>query len=283
MVSRYSIIQYVPDPIADERINIGVVVFNEDAVQTRFLTNWERVRLFGMEDIYFLKDFAHRLHKAALDDLIFPGDEHSKIPNHERLRAIAQGWMNSIQFTEPRASLDTLDSLLEDSVNTYLREPLVELKPKTRDRQAAATVVKSKTREALKKKFGDKAKDLLKSDFEISGSSTKNKFDVVVANGKPYFAAHGISFEVVVPDSVKESVLWRISDVKKLQPNLAMPTAGYAYAIVVLPPKEESDNYQQHQNAYQQTTATYKKLGADVFDENEIEPWVSQKLEYVTV
>lgn len=283
MVSRYSIIQYVPDPIADERINIGVVVFNEDAVQTRFLTNWERVRLFGMEDIYFLKDFAHRLHKAALDDLMFPGDEHSKIPNHERLRAIAQGWMNSIQFTEPRGSLDTLDSLLEDSVNTYLREPLVELKPKTRvgvarrrHRQAAATVVKSKTREVLKKKFGDKAKDLLKTDYEILGSSTKNKFDVVVANGKPYFAAHGISFEVVVPDSVKESVLWRISDVKKLQPNLAI-------AIVVLPPKEETDNYQQHQNAYQQTTATYKELGADVVDENEIEPWVSQKLKYVTI
>ncbi|MDF5731018.1 MAG: DUF3037 domain-containing protein [Rhizonema sp. PD38] len=129
MINRYSIIQYVPDPIADERINIGVVVFNEDAVQTRFLTNWERVRLFGMEDIYFLKDFADRLHKAALDNLMFSGDEHSKIPNHERLRAIAQGWMNSIQFTEPRGSLDTLDSLLEDTVNTYLREPLVELKP----------------------------------------------------------------------------------------------------------------------------------------------------------
>ena len=55
MVSRYSIIQYVPNPIADERINIGVVAFNEDAVRTHFLSNWERVRYFGMEDTEFLK------------------------------------------------------------------------------------------------------------------------------------------------------------------------------------------------------------------------------------
>ncbi|MBD2774779.1 DUF3037 domain-containing protein [Iningainema tapete] len=93
MVSRYSIIQYVPDPIADERINIGVVVFNEDAVKSRFLTNWERVRLFGMEDIDFLKDFADRVQKAALDDILFPGDEHSKIPNHER-RSSDRTWMD---------------------------------------------------------------------------------------------------------------------------------------------------------------------------------------------
>ncbi len=276
MVSRYSIIQYVPNPIADERINIGVVAFNEDAVRTHFLSNWERVRYFGMEDTEFLKNFAHRIQKAAESGLLFPGDEHNTIPSHERLSKIAKGWMNSIQLTEPRGSLDTLDSLLEDLVNTYLYEPLVELKPKTRDRQAAATLVRSKTREVLKKQFGDKAKDLLKSDYEIPGSSTNNKFDVVVANGKPYFAAHGISFEVLVPDYVKESVLWRISDVKRLK-------SDFALAIVALPPKEETSNYQQHENAYRQIIKTYKELGADVVDENEIEPWVSFQLKHITI
>lgn len=36
MVSRYSVIQYVPDPIADERMNVGVVVFNDDTVLCTF-------------------------------------------------------------------------------------------------------------------------------------------------------------------------------------------------------------------------------------------------------
>ncbi|MGL4618228.1 MAG: DUF3037 domain-containing protein [Chroococcidiopsis sp.] len=31
MASRYSIVQYVPNPITDERINIGVVAFDDTA------------------------------------------------------------------------------------------------------------------------------------------------------------------------------------------------------------------------------------------------------------
>jgi len=52
MVSRYSIVQYVPNPIADQRINIGVLAFDDNRVCVRFLSNWERVKRFGMEDIH---------------------------------------------------------------------------------------------------------------------------------------------------------------------------------------------------------------------------------------
>jgi hypothetical protein len=52
MTSWYSVIQYVPDPIAGELINIGLLVSDEQEVQVHFLQNWERVRCFGMsEDI----------------------------------------------------------------------------------------------------------------------------------------------------------------------------------------------------------------------------------------
>ena len=30
MSSYYSVVRYVPDPVADERINVGVVVFGSD-------------------------------------------------------------------------------------------------------------------------------------------------------------------------------------------------------------------------------------------------------------
>jgi Protein of unknown function (DUF3037) len=50
MVSRYSVIRYVPNPSADERINIGVLVSDEQEVRVRFLQNWERVRCFGMSE-----------------------------------------------------------------------------------------------------------------------------------------------------------------------------------------------------------------------------------------
>ncbi|MBD2567468.1 DUF3037 domain-containing protein [Anabaena lutea] len=273
MASRYSVIQYVPDPIADERINIGVLAFDNNAVKIHFVKNWERVRHFGMEEIGFLKDFAHRMENGAKEGLLFPGDKLNGVSNQERLLKIAQGWMNSIQFTEPRGSLNTVDKLLQDIANTYLREPQLEsnLKFKARDRQASARLIKSKTREILKQKFGDKSRDLLKH-HEICGKHTNNKFDVVVANGKPYFAAHGISFEVDVPDSLKGEVCWRISDVKNSKPN-------FPIAIFVLPPKVEQHNYQQIQKAYQKNIATYQELGADILQENDVKPWVNKQIE----
>ncbi|MEM9544071.1 MAG: DUF3037 domain-containing protein [Cyanobacteria bacterium P01_E01_bin.42] len=76
MASRYSIIQYVPDPIAEERINIGVLVFDRQNVKVHFLSNWKRVRYFGrQEDIRTLKSFAERMQKSAEQGLLFPGDK----------------------------------------------------------------------------------------------------------------------------------------------------------------------------------------------------------------
>ena len=123
MASKYSIVQYVPNPIADERINIGVVAFDQDKVGVRFLHNWERVEHFGMENIDFLKDFAQRMQEAASLGLLFPGDRDDDTPKHERLKKVARGWMNSVQFTEPRGSLESVDSLLEDIAETYLIPP----------------------------------------------------------------------------------------------------------------------------------------------------------------
>ena len=122
MASKYSVVQYVPNPIADERINIGVVAFNENEVRVQFLKNWERVRHFGMEDISFLKDFAQRMSKAAESGFIFPGDNR-EASYQERLNQLTRNWLNSIQFTQPRASLENVDSLLEDIVANYLIEP----------------------------------------------------------------------------------------------------------------------------------------------------------------
>lgn len=123
MSSHYSIIQYVPNPIADERINFGVLVFDEHSVRTRFLQNWGRVRSFGKpESIDFLKDFADKMEAAAKDGLLFPGEVLGKVPRCERMTKIARDWMNSIQITEPRGSLLGVDELLEDTVKLFLVE-----------------------------------------------------------------------------------------------------------------------------------------------------------------
>ena len=123
MASYYSIIQYVPNPIANERINIGVIIFDEKEIKVKFLKNWNRVKNFCMGDITFLRDFESQMQKAVSQGLLFPGDSLLDQPRQERLQRVSESWMNSVQFTEPNFSLKPVDKLLEDSIKKYLIEP----------------------------------------------------------------------------------------------------------------------------------------------------------------
>lgn len=123
MASYYSIIQYVPNPIANERINIGVIIFDDKEIKVKFLKNWNRVKNFCMGDITFLRDFESQMQNAVSQGLLFPGDSLLDQPRQERLQRVSESWMNSVQFTEPNFSLKPVDKLLEDSIKKYLIEP----------------------------------------------------------------------------------------------------------------------------------------------------------------
>lgn len=277
MVSRYSIIQYVPDPIADERINIGAIAFDDSRVQVHFLSRWERVSSFApVADVSFLRDFARQMDQVSEEGLLFPGDRPNGLSKLERLTQLSQGWMNSIQFTEPRGSLADLDTLLANIVKSYLVEPTPKPK-KLRDRQAAAQVAKTQIRTALKRMYDpDKAKELFRNNFPLPGSHKKHKFDVTVANGRPFFAAHGVSFEVQTPEQTLDSLAFMIIDVKESNPDFPL-------AVVALPPTANSLEPKRLQDTYHKTVATYQELGATVITENEVETWASAQLQQVEI
>jgi hypothetical protein len=111
MVCYYTIVQYYPDPIADERINIGLMVFGHDQVRSRFLRDWHRVVQFGKEDISFLHDFVQRAEtwdEATLKDCIIR-------------------WDRSIQFRQPLPSSLEPEDLLDEMARLFLREPRVSV------------------------------------------------------------------------------------------------------------------------------------------------------------
>ena len=60
MTSFYSVVQFVPDPIIDERLNIGVVVFGNGIVRTRFIDNWKQVTAILPAYADFIRDFTSR-------------------------------------------------------------------------------------------------------------------------------------------------------------------------------------------------------------------------------
>ena len=142
-----------------------------------------------------------------------------------------------------------------------------------RDRQAAKKIVATSVRDVLKQRLGKRASEFLKKDAQaiVKGLSDSHKFDVSVANGRPYLAAHGVSFEVLTHKETLDALSWWIKDVKELN-------RSFPLAVVTLPPKAEFPNYSQLREAYDNTRITYNKLGATVLEEKEVSAWTNQIL-----
>jgi len=107
MVCYYTIVRYYPDPITDERINIGVIVFGDGKVRSRFVRDWHRVEQFGGEDISYLHEFAQRV----------------KGWDETTLKDCIGRWNRSIQFRKPSPSLRTPEKLLDEETRLFLHEP----------------------------------------------------------------------------------------------------------------------------------------------------------------
>ncbi len=275
MGSRYSIIQYVPDPIANERINIGVVAFDDQTVTVRFLQDWKRVRDFGKaQDIKGLQDFATRMQGASEQGLLYPGDEDNGQARHERLKVIIRDWRNSLQFTELHGALLSPQELIDRVAADVLIEPQT-IGLKRRDRQAAARAVRQVFHQTCAQRLGKSVtKELVKDDYLLEGRHKSHRLDVALANGKPYLAAHSISFEVHPPDVVMDALAFMITEIKAVQNRLPM-------AIVALPPIAGLKDNQAIQDNYQKMTRAYTEMGADVLNESEIEPWLTKQLDHL--
>ena len=137
--SYYSVIQYVPNPIADERINIGVIAFDDRTVLVHFLKNWNRVRNFGGEDIGFLLEFAKRMEESAKSGLLFPGDAENGIPRCvprcDRFQAYPVEDQDFINFTKPRSSSLNVEVLFQETIKILL----VDIYEKKEDRADAGS------------------------------------------------------------------------------------------------------------------------------------------------
>jgi len=273
MVSRYSIIQYVPDPIAGERINFGVIAFDDEQIQVRFLENWKRVHCFSQENIDFLKDFAHRMEGAINNGLMVPGEESSDLTHQERLLKISQDWQNSIQITSPRKSLGEVELVADQISGLFLKEPLPEVKSTLRDRQAAAKITKVMVRHVLKKRFNPNlVSNLLNQINKLPGKRESHQFDATVMNGRPYLAVQGISFEILPPKTTTEAISWMISDVRDR--NTEVPLG-----VLVLPPIPNTEKYDDLFDLYKRKTVLYEELGATILGEQGLSDWTDRQIE----
>ena len=113
---------------------------------------------------------------------------------------------------------------------------------------------------------GPEAGNLIKRQHGIQGKIDEHLFDVVVANGRPFFAAQGLSFEKSFTRTTQKDVdatAWAIDDVKKAHRHLPV-------AVLALAPKRYAP--------VERARKIFEALEADMISENQMDRWVKQTI-----
>ena len=182
MTTYYCVVQYLPRPESDEKINVGVIVFDDSEVQaTRFLRNWSRAKSFATKDIAFVR--------AAVEEL-------AQVEAAETIRTFSQTWNHSIQLTTPRASLSDAQTLLESVAGLMLVDtPPIE---RTHWRLQTARAARSEFERALTTLRGTGVvsnKSLrVETKVNVQGKVAEHEFDLSLQNGDILLAAQALSF-----------------------------------------------------------------------------------------
>lgn len=266
MSSFYFVVQYVPNPQSGERVNVGVLVVSGQRFACRFVQNWTRTQRFGREDIHFLRDFAEHLADLERKGESLPWSAES---GGLALAEWAAAWNNSIQVTEPRASLEDLHQLLsrmfELLVQDAKRKP-----PSFRDHRHAVQITTEAVTEAVEHIMGVVgSRDLVRRNPEIEGKATRHNFDVAVWNGRPLLAAQAMSFEG--------------GEIKKLRSDIDAAAFGVIdvraqygqldFAAVLLPPTNRSSAG--FRDAFDRAQQVFSSVGAAVVHAPDAKAWAS--------
>jgi len=269
MPSRYCIIRYVPNPLTEERINVGVIAFDDTQVRVRFLERWNRVKHFAGRDIAFLRDLARDLEAAVGDQRLLAVGGDPVTLHGAAIEQMAAKWINTVQFSEPRASLAPVDQVLNEMTALFLAEGQ-ERPREFRDHRYARWYLQRGVRRALQERLDDAQVEALLSAHEVRGTHQVHRFDLVIGNGAIYGAGSGLSFES--PEATKklqtvaDALAWSIDDVRQRERTLPL-------GIVVIPPVT---NAGEPRRLYDESTRIYRELGADIVSPDEVRAWASR-------
>ena len=264
MISRYTVVQYVPDPLADERINIGVIAWDEGGVAAKFSTNWKRIQSFGHENVGYVREFVKRTASAlerGHSDL-FDNTESLDVPKLEKM--IGE-WHLSIQFTTPRTSVKDRDAVLTDVSPIFLRS-FPSPHAGARSRKTAAVIAVKELQSAIAHRDPKYVEKLLKKNHPVKGQCASHQFPVVLANGHLIAAVETISFEVSEQRQLElelDAVFWTCADIKNKNEDAPL-------AVFALAPKRRSE-------LFRWTKSVLRKLDVDLLTENSLSGWANKQ------
>lgn len=212
MASFYSVVQYVPDPSTDERINIGLLAIGDGRVRSRFVKDWRRVRQFAGSSVSFLPDVVASIQRVSEADV----------------RSYVVDWKNTVQLTPLRASTLHPEELLDQLAPQLLRG-LSAPTPRPHGHAYAVKVTRRAIKKAVSATLGHQAAlKLIREDEPIRGKHMEHHLDLALRNGNLLTGVFAISFRVQEPslESQLRAKLYSLRDVHQRHPQLNLAVAA---------------------------------------------------------
>jgi Protein of unknown function (DUF3037) len=257
---QFAVLQYVPDPVRQESVNVGVIVAAPGAstAEVRILKTQDTARLKWLgfkDDVGFLHDVA--------DDLARPTVANG-VTISDVLTTAHQQWAGTIRVTELRAALhDDPRDLCEELYGRYVANPRTRRRPAYRDRRAARRKVTTALR-------GQLPREAVKPQVKVPGHYEAHPFDLGLYNGHLLHAIAAFSFEAPDRETLQTEVAacaWAITDVRAHSPYLPI-------TVVTIGSGSRVDHAER----------MYGGLGARLIREGHIDEWargVASELEPV--
>lgn len=259
MSTQFSVIRFVPDVIANESINVGVIAMSGQDVKIQFINSWHRARALGGEKAAYLRDFVKDM-SARQETLFGRGDTWSEASIKEYLGR----WRHMVECTELRGSIKPIDQLLPELVSLYLKDARAA-RAKVLTKKTASAAMFSAVSMAVQEKFGSDGQELVKRNLVVPGDIDQHECDVVLLNGQLYGAALGLSFRVADTPYLKtevDAVAFAIEDMRAANKRLPI-------AISYVPPVRSSANFNRAKRIL-------TSVGAEFIDYRHTQDWANR-------
>jgi hypothetical protein len=244
--------QFVPDPEAGERVNIGLVVFDDDGIDTRLLADWSRVQTFG-----------GRPRAASVRRLVQQFVDRTDL-DATVVAAAAVEWANVIQITTPRASLAPRHELLDTLAARVLKEPAHQRREHTRT--ALVGVARQALEYAVHQQFPEHPPLVVEPKVTIAGRYARHTVDLVVRNGHLLVGAQALTFPATQSSESAKAVAvtaWTIEDV-------AAHGDAPSLTVIVAPPSDP------RRNDYVEAVNLFRRMDAQVVHSRDVGRWATK-------
>lgn len=214
MSAKYSVIQYVHDSIADERVNVGVAVFTESGTIVRWPATFKRMSLLGgRAEISFVREALRNLERAGRGQASLGGEPGFDETMAERM---ADEWNGALRISKPRPTTLESGHLLQTLLPRLFGDAPVRQEGRRTRRVAAGLLLR--VSEGLTTTLPREAAGHIRHEQPVIGKAGTYFPTVSVANGTPRLCVFPLSLETHDHETAlhrMRSDAWAVRDIRE--------------------------------------------------------------------